>query len=121
MPVEELTLTWHRVPSPPWDMIRDLRGKVNSSTFLNHPAGTVLFLGARTERDFQVIGTGLWRLAYRFRVKEVESTATAGTLYGWNRFYREQADASEHWLEIKDEDENRPYRSGNLNQLFQFG
>lgn len=121
IPSEEFTLAWHRVPSPPWDKIRDLRGKVNTTTFLNHPAGTVLFTGGRTERQFQVTGSGFWRLAYRFKVKEVESTASAGTLFGWNRFYREKASASEHWLEIKDEDGNLPYRSGDLNLLFQFG
>ncbi len=121
IPAEEFTLTWHRVPRPPWDAIRDLRGKVNDSAFLNHLSGAVLFTGARTARDFQIIDTGLWRLAYQFRVKEVESTAAAGVLGGWNRHYREQAISAEHWLEIEDDDGNHPYRSGDFSQLFQFG
>ena len=73
-PAEEFTLTWYRVPRPPWDAIRDLRGKVNSATFLNFAAGTVLFLGAETKRDFQVLDPGMWRLAYRFKVRTVPST-----------------------------------------------
>lgn len=120
VPTEDFTLTWHRVPRPPWDAIRDLRGTLNDATFLNHAAGTVLFLGARTERDFQLQDTGLWRLEYQFKVREVPSTASPAVRYGWNRFYREEAVGGEHWLEIEDADGNPPYVSGNFHQLFQF-
>ncbi len=121
VPTEDFTLTWYRVPRPPWSAMSDLRGKVNDATFVSHAPGTVLFMGARTRRDFQVLDSGLWRLEYQFKVREVKSTANAQTLYGWNRFYREQADGGEHWLEIVDESGNLPYPSGDLNQLFQFG
>ena len=121
VPTEAFTLTWHRVPRPPWDAMRDLRGRLNDGTFLNHSAKSVLFLGARTRRDFQIKDTGLWRIEYHFKVKVVSSTATTGVLDGWNRRYREQAAAGEHWLAIEDEDNNEPYAVGNFANLFSFG
>lgn len=121
VPAETFTLTWHRVPRPPWNTMRDLRGRLNESTFLNYAAGSILFLGARTEHDFQITETGLWRLHYHFKVKVVSSTASAGVLDGWNRRYREQADTDEHWLSIEDEDGNQPYVTGDFADLFLFG
>lgn len=120
-PAESLTLTWHRVPRPPWDAIRDLRGKVNDSPFLNYAAGTVLFLGTETKRDFQVLDPGMWRLAYHFKVRTVASTTGSGAQRGWNHFYRRNAAANEHWLEIVDQDNNRPYAAGSFAALFQLG
>jgi len=120
IPTEDFTLTWHRVSRPPWTVISDLRGRLNDTTFLSHGPGTVLFMGARTRRDFQVLDNGLWRLEYHFKVREVESTATASVLFGWNRHYREQSVGGEHWLEIVDDDGNPPYPMGDLNQLFLF-
>ncbi|MBL9124454.1 MAG: hypothetical protein JNG90_12535 [Planctomycetaceae bacterium] len=119
-PTEEFTLTWYRVPQPPWDAIRDLRGRVNDNPFLNFAAGTVLFLGVETKRDFQVLDAGMWRLAYRFKVRTVPSTATAGVVRGWNHHYRRHASASEHWLEIADQDNHRPYAAGSFAELFRF-
>lgn len=120
VPTEEMRLSWQRVPSPPWDAIRDLRGKVNDATFLNHAAGTVLFVGARTSREFQILDPGLFRLDYHFRVREVQSTASAGTRFGWNHRYRQEAVTGEHWLEIADQDGNRPYAEGDFLDLFAF-
>lgn len=120
-PTENFTLTWYRVPQPPWNAIRNLRGRVNDAEFLNFAAGTVLFLGGETRRDYQVLDTGMWRLAYHFKVRTVASTATAGVQRGWNHLYRRNASASEHWLEIADQDNNRPYASGSFDELFQIG
>jgi len=120
VPTEDFTLTWHRVPRPPWSASADLRGKVNGSTFLSHAPQSVLYMGVRTRRDFQVLDSGLWRLEYHFKVREVKSTVDPSVLYGWNRSFREQADAGEHWLEVIDESGNPTYASGDLEQLFQF-
>ena len=120
VPTEELTLSWQRVPSPPWDAIRDLRGKVNGATFLNHAPGTVLFVGARTNREFQLLDPGLFRLDYHFRVREVASTVSASTRFGWNHRYRAEASGGEHWLEIVDASGNRPYGAGDFLELFTF-
>ncbi len=120
IPCEDIHLSWRRVPLPPWDAIRDLRGLINSDDFLGHAAGTLLFLGARMQRDFQVIDTGLWRIDFHFKAKELRSTADSTVRLGWNHFYRAQADASEHWLEIQDADGNPPYASGDFSTLFAF-
>ncbi|MHB1033235.1 MAG: hypothetical protein ACYC35_05190 [Pirellulales bacterium] len=123
VPAEDLELTWHRVPRPPWDAIRDLRGKVNASAFMGHAPETVLFLGARAHCDCQIFDTGLWKLEYHFKVKEVQATADSATLYGWNRFYREEPADGEHWLEIqtKGATKHKPYTAGDFAALFQFG
>jgi hypothetical protein len=113
-------LTWRRVPQPPWDAIRRLRGHVNGAAFVAAPAGTVLFLGARVQREFQFLEEGgFWRIEYSF----LESTKelSDGTLAGWNHLYKETAVAGEHWVPIADADDNPPYPDGDFNDLFQFG
>ena len=121
VPSEEFTLGWSRVPLPPWDTIRDLAGKVNNATFLNYPAGTVLFVGSEARHDFQIVDTGLWRIDYHFKVRLVHGTGAGNPNLGWNYFYREQAASSEHWLEVVDEDGNNVYQSGDLTTLFTLG
>lgn len=122
IPTEEIVLMWERVPYElaPWDAIRDARGKLNDAPFFNHAAGTVLFLGAETAFEHQFGGDVLVRLTYRFKVREVQSTASATTLLGWNHFYRDEAVAGEHWLELVDHDANSPYASVDLMTLFTF-
>lgn len=113
-------LVWQRVPYPPWDAMRALRGKVNQSTFLGSPTGTVLFTGARATREFQFLEEGgLWRIEYQFleQTKELNS----GAKVGWNYFYREQASGGEHWLRIKDASGDAPYLAGDFSTLFAFG
>jgi len=113
-------LTWHRVALPPWDKIRELRGKVNHATFVGAPAGTVLFLGARVRRRFHFMSFGgFWELQYTFQENTKE--LTTGAKVGWNHFYKEVKVGNEHWVAIADEDGNAPYRSGDLSQLFLFG
>ncbi|MEZ6069366.1 MAG: hypothetical protein R3C10_03635 [Pirellulales bacterium] len=121
VPSEAFTLSWLRVPLPPWNTIRDSAGKLNNATFLNYPAGTVLFTGAETRHDFQIVDTGLWRLDYHFKVRLVHGTGAGSPNLGWNHFYREQASSGEHWLEVVDEDGNNVYQSGNFSALFTLG
>jgi hypothetical protein len=120
VPHGRFELIWHRVASPPWSKIRDLRGKVNDAAFVGAPAGTVLFAGARALRQFHFSPEGgFWRLHYVF--EECTKELASGGKAGWNFFYKETAVGGEHWVEIRDEDGNRPYKSGNLAALFQFG
>ncbi len=119
IPTGNVQLTWLRVPSPPWNAQRTLRGKVNEATFLGAPAGTLLFLGVRAVREFQLLDDdALWRIDYHFA--EQTKPLTGGGFGGWNHFYREEADAGEHWLPIADADGNPPYASGDFSALFQF-
>jgi len=119
IPTGNVQLTWLRVPSPPWNAQRLLRGKVNGSTFLGAPAGTLLFLGVRAVREFQLLDDdALWRIDYHFA--EQTKPLAGGGFGGWNHFYREEADDGEHWLPIADADGNPPYAAGDFSALFQF-
>jgi hypothetical protein len=51
VPITILTLTFHKLPYMPLPQLRLLRGRVNSTTFLGSPAGTVLFKGGKTSRE----------------------------------------------------------------------
>lgn len=111
------TLTWHRVVRPPYEAIRNLRGQVNDATFLSCDAGTLLFGGARLRREFQIRGgSPIWRIEYRFSERRQD-----GGPYGWNHFYRKDADP--HWAEIETADApyQPPYGSGDFHTLFQLG
>lgn len=112
IPTEDFTLTWERVPYQlaPWAAIEAARGRINSSTFMNKAVGTVLFLGCQTSYEHQFGSDVLVRLVYSFKVKT----------NGWNYFYRETASGGNHWLEICDEDLNRPYLSSAFTGLFAF-
>jgi hypothetical protein len=120
LPSGAYRLTWRRVPLPPWSAIRQLRGKVNASTFVGAGAETVLFLGARATREFQFLDEGgFWRMEYSFL--ESTKTLSGGAQAGWNHFYKETAAGGEHWVRILDADGNPPYRTGDFSQLFLFG
>lgn len=119
LPTGNVQLTWLRVPTPPWTAQRALRGKVNATTFLGAPPRTLLFLGARAVREFQLLDAdALWRIDYHFA--EQTKPLAGGGYGGWNHFYRETADAGEHWLEIADADGNPPYVGGDFQTLFEF-
>lgn len=119
IPTGSVQLSWLRVPTPPWAAIRALRGKVNSSSFLGSPAGTVLFLGVKATREFQMLETGgMWRLDYYF--SEQTKERSGGDKVGWNYFYKEQAADGEHWVPIADADGQAPYAAADFQSLFQF-
>lgn len=119
IPTGEWNVTWSRVPLPPWDTIRAARGKLNSSTFLGSPAGTVMFAGYTLRRMFQYVeNSELWELTYRFR--EVIKERSDGTQVGWNYFYREQASGGEHWHTIQNVSGDKPYGEVDFATLFQF-
>jgi hypothetical protein len=81
LPCTRHVLTWHRVVNPPWTAIRNATGTLNADTFLGAPAGTLLFEGAVTEREFVRI-SGLaesefaWRIEYRFRENTLTTVPT---------------------------------------------
>ncbi len=119
IPQGAFQLVWHRVALPPWDKIRELRGKVNDAAFVGSPAETVLFLGARITRKFHFTQDGgFWEIEFSFQENTKE--LSTGDKVGWNHLYKETKVGSEHWVQIEDEDGNSPYLSGDLSQLFQF-
>jgi hypothetical protein len=115
----ETRLAWRRVPLPPWDAIRRLRGTVNDSPFLGSPEQSVLFLGAKATRHFQFASSGgFWTVEYEFRERTLPGYD--GAIVGWNREYRETPLDGEHWIAIADDSGNPPYRLGDFSELFQF-
>ncbi|MEX2187514.1 MAG: hypothetical protein WD875_12000 [Pirellulales bacterium] len=112
-------LTWQRVPLPPWDAIRQLRGAVNDASFVGSPVGTVLFLGATVERQFPFSPSGgFWEIAYTFAERTI--ALDGGGSVGWNYQYKETPVSGEHWVAIADDSGNPPYRSGDFSSLFEF-
>lgn len=120
LPTGDFRLTWHRVAVPPWTAIRNLRGHVNSGTFVGAAAGTVMFLGAKIRREFRFAeGGGFWRIEYQFAERAIP--LNGGGVAGWNHYFREQAISGEHWLPIINASNQPPYPNGDLGALFAFG
>lgn len=119
IPTGDFTMTWGRVPLPPWDTIRAMRGKVNSLVFNRSPVGCLLFDGCSYRRMFEFLQNDtLWEITYSFR--EVVKTRADGSKVGWNYFYREQASAGEHWHSIQNTSGEAPYASADFRDLFKF-
>ncbi len=99
VPVTEHELVWQQVVRPPWDTIRQLQGKLNSTEFLSCPAGTLLFVGAKANKLYRSgFDAGesdfCWEIAYLFREKAIKQ---GGQTYGWNHAYR---DDPAGWAEL---------------------
>ena len=127
IPITEHHVTWRRVMNPPWDTIRYCVGAVNAGPFLGAPAETVLFDGAKADRQF----TGLddlqqpqfgWQITYVFREKSIKAlTVNQGQLaVGWNHSYRPESVAGAHWDKLVDQSNGTLYRTVNFDALFQF-
>ena len=94
VPITEHHLTWHQVAGPPWTAIADTQGKVNNAEFVGCGPGTLLFIGAESNKLYRR-GDGIadtpsaftWQIKYIFREK---STKSGGNVYGWNHFCRKQ-------------------------------
>ena len=121
-PTETLTLTWHRVPFPPWTNIKTLRGKLNNAVFLGHFAGTVMFVGLVGSREFQVNGQRQWQLDYKFVIKEVpyQDPVLGEQFAGWNEFLRKDPGANNpEWQLITHKvTGNFLFEEDNLDDLF---
>jgi hypothetical protein len=122
LPTTEHRLVWSKVPKPPWTAIRELRGKVNSGLFLGAAAETVLFAGYESRVVYQIDGNRIYTLTYTFVERTVQSTASPGTIFGWNHFYRKAAVANEHWqrLVANDGTATPPFLSADFSPLFAF-
>jgi len=65
----QMDITWSGVPFPPWDVIDDLRGRVNKAPFLGNPIESVCFFGAEftTQGSFGCVT--LYNIHYSFVIK----------------------------------------------------
>ena len=90
IPFTDHHLTWDQVLFPPWDAIRTLQGKVNSTVFLGCPPETMLFLGAEANKLYRSgLGAGAsefcWQIHYVFRERAIKQ---GGQVLGWNHLWR---------------------------------
>ncbi len=122
VPIVEHHVTWHHVVNPPWGAIRQSVGTVNEGQFLGAAAETVLFDGARADKQFirvdelQQPEFG-WQIAYVFREKAIKHN---GQTYGWNHAYRSLPADDPGWDKLADAAGQTPYQTSDLSTLFQF-
>lgn len=103
VPIIEHKLTWSRVLYPPWTYIRSYSGKVNKALWFGADAETVLFTGARAQKEFlgfddfdkPLMG---WKIEYSFKEKRIKWTDGGGVdqIAGWNHVWR-HGDFSPVW------------------------
>lgn len=118
IPTREHQFTWHFVPSPPWDAMRDAYGKLNTNLQYGAAAETLMFLGADAERDVTIDGARAWTLDYRFQERALKA---GGIVVGWNHFFRpDPAAADNSWQKIKRKDGLFVYETTDFDPLFQF-
>jgi len=116
IPFTDHHLVWRQVIGPPWQAIRELQGTVNDETFLGATPGTLLFLGATTDKLFRGsfddgIAPFCWEIHYQFRELVIKH---GGAVYGWNDFHR---DNPAGYVAVADPD-GPLYESGNFQRLF---
>ncbi len=117
IPVTEHHLSWHRVLNPPWRLIKELRGKINSDDWPTTvdlggwAAETLLFEGAETETNmvgFDGNGAPLFThsMHYLFRERTIEMKKVQGVweAKGWNDTYRTLPADSPGWDRLVDKD-----------------
>ena len=104
-----LTLTFHKVPYLPMTQVRNLRGRVNSATFLGSAPGLVLFKGADTSRVYNTDGSICQEVKMTFHERDGN--------YPWNS--APSKDQQYTWSPVVDVNGNKPFLLGDLNALVQ--
>jgi hypothetical protein len=75
IPVQVMYLTFHQIPYLPASAIRSRQNKLNSAVFLGCAAETVMFVGARTRREWDTAGGLKQQVMMEFRYRP----------YSWNK------------------------------------
>ena len=126
IPITEHQVTWHRVNDPPWDTIRDCIGAVNSVALMGAAPETLLFDGAKADRQFKGLDDLQqpqfgWRITYTFREKSIKTLDEnqQDVTYGWNHAYCTESSGGPLWDKLVDPNGNTLYRSLDLSPLFQ--
>jgi len=114
--------TWHYVIDPPWTNLRKYLGSVNKegTPYNNAKAETLLFAGYSANKEFNADGDTLWELGLTFIEKYIDLTpdVPGGTIYGWNHFWRPNADPPWQKLWNPTTGTDQVYPQGNFNNLF---
>ena len=96
IPIMEHQITWSFVAYPPWSVMRQCLGRINSKPHAGAPAGCLLFLGAEAEREITSKGYKVWNLEYKFSEKNYSNDP--GAPQGWNYFLRPETGRFERIL-----------------------
>ncbi len=124
IPVVEHHLMWHNVLLPPKAAIDAEVGKVNSATWHDFAAETMLFDTWDAEKEFALLDDNsevvtAWKLTYVFRERRVQ--LPNGGVGGWNHYYRTRPAANMGWDILKNTNGDRPYeRTDTFDSLFQY-
>lgn len=106
IPLTTMVLTYERIPYMPMTLCRNLRGRVNSTTFLGSAAGMVHFKGGRTKRDFNTDGSITQMVQFVFLERDAA--------YPWNSLPSRNTLA---WYPVADSAGNKLFRTADLNPL----
>ncbi len=132
------SVSWHRVVTPPWDAISELKGCVNEAAFRIPATGqwvapeTLLFMGSKVKKTFNLLtASPTWSLNYRFRERAIKAfrnasgaiygnsiNATSATVIGWNYAYRQSTGTWQRRVNVIGLPE---YSEGDFDDLFVFG
>jgi hypothetical protein len=107
--VTTMSLTFHRRSSLPMTRVRNLRGKINSGTFLGAAAECVWFVGGKTSREASTDGTVTQKVTLIFKERNIS----------WNKFLRPgkmPSDAA-NWDYLKDTGNKRRFVTADLTPL----
>jgi hypothetical protein len=108
IPLTTLSLTFHQLPYIPMIAVRALRGRVNSLTFLGAVAGTVLFSGGKTTREYTADGSVVQKVVLTFMERD--------PLHPWNSL---PSRTSLTWYPVSD-GTTKMYDTKDLTPLVQF-
>lgn len=103
-PTVGIQYTWFEVPADdgyPELTAEGMAGKVNSATFLNRPAGTLLLLAPEITPYQSRVGRTLLNVQYNLLYRN-NGTARDGQPAGWNYFYDPPTDAYRKMVRIRD-------------------
>lgn len=109
IPITTLTLTFHQLPYLPMTTVRNLRGRVNSTTFLGAAAGLVLFKGCKTVREWNTDGTSVQKVQLTFEERDA--------LNPWNSL---PSPSGLTWYPVADSLGTKMYPLADLSPLVQF-
>jgi len=121
LPIIEHQLIWKNVVTPPWTSIQGMIGKINSSTFLDAPTGTLLFDGCKAEKEF-VTAFGQdaffgWKVEFLFRQRIIPGLQTQQDT--WNLQWRSLPAANPGWDELRGAG-NSLYEKTSFSSLFSY-
>ncbi len=111
-PRADMSITLHKVPYMPAQLIFSLVGKINNAVFLGAKTGQVIFQGGDSDRTASTDGTFTQDLTYSFSYR---------TVAPWNYIVHPNGIGSgtyAPWVPFKDKSGNPYIKSADLTQLF---